>query len=102
MQLGWDMFESVGVPLMASHVIIVGGGFCSRGTNEYEPRGTVICARGPPFQCVVELPQQLLGHWLREPCVVGTGSSKHQIKCVITHFHILDPFPAWLVFPPIH
>jgi len=25
---------------------------CSRGTNEYEPRGTVIRARGPKFQRV--------------------------------------------------
>jgi hypothetical protein len=41
--------------------------------------------------CVVELPQQLLGHWLGKPCAVGTGFPEHQVRGVITHSHFLDP-----------
>src|SRR6266576_4967937 len=63
----------------------------SDGRREEEPRRTDVCARGPPLQCVVELPQQLLGHWLGKPCVVGTGFPEHQVKGVITHSHFLDP-----------
>src|SRR5215471_377511 len=60
------------------------------GTEEQEPRGADICTRGPPLQRVVELAQQLVGDWLRKPCVVGARIPKHRIQRVVTHSRFLD------------
>src|SRR5215469_225770 len=60
------------------------------GTEEQEPRGTDIRARGPPLQRVVELAQQLIRYWLWKPCVVGARFPKDQIQRVITHSRFLD------------